>query len=51
MIVQKFGEIDGRPYKYNMSFSPSFIEEFGVEKCLDEFEDRCNKYIEDLKIE
>lgn len=49
MIVRRYGDIDGRAYNYNMSFAPSFVEEFGVEKCLDKFEDRCNKYIEDFK--
>lgn len=49
MIIRRYGDIEGRTYNYNMSFLPSFIEEYGIEKCLDEFEDRLNKCIDDLK--
>lgn len=49
MIIQRYGDIEGRTYNYNTSFLPSFVEEYGVKKCLDEFEDRLNKYIDYLK--
>lgn len=51
MIVRKYGEINGKPYNYNMAFSIEKIAEKGVEKCLDYFEDCANKEIERLKEE
>ena len=51
MIVRKYGEINGKPYKYNMAFELEIITAKGVQKCLDYFEKCADEEIERLKEE
>lgn len=51
MIIRKYGETNGRPYKYNMAFAIEIIAERGLEKCFDYFEKYVNEEIKRLKEE
>ena len=51
LIIRKFGDIEGRNYKYSQAFLLEDIDLFGLERCIEIFDTRFNKELERLKNE